>query len=957
MTQLPFFDTVYIGATVFAAGAVIKDASAGKTACIHDAGAITASEFSATFYAGATPLQPPETADDTKRGDKKTHPPQAVPSPVRGMASVAVTSAELHDTVETAEGKAFRAELEKRAVLSENTVVPTALTPIVSRMLYDRGISCLFMTRVLDMARDGDSHITLTYVYLGKAYKLRCGRIVDTTPHFALRAFADSTPPEMKRFLSSPLTAPSGQNSDIDTVNDALANCPLDNDKGGRAFVYRIGRKTLCLAYPVNTTDIGAARASLFRFWKERPTALQNCKLAAIADAVTCIPMTDGCSTDLFTWLPSKASMPDLAFDLGVRFACGTYPYKIPDTVPAKALTVQNAGRYDIAVVGLGTAGAVSALAAKGYGRQADFPAQTVLGIELTGCAGGTGAAAGGVDGYFYGFKGGIYREIDKTAGDIALADTNHMPLAKSLALETELARYGVDCHYHESFARITADGDTVTGIQWLDGDGLHRAETRFVIDCTAESAVCDAAGCEMTAGRGSDHVFQPYSNVARCLYTDGGTTYHSNLDEGVVDQYDPHAFGRAVLLSSSSPLHLWERYDGDTLYLGPTALPGMREGKKIIGEESVTFSDLLTGDETKQPIYFGLSNLDHHAKDSAFESRLYRDWITVCSMWGYNVGIPVPRGALIPRGKDGLLVAGRNVSTDHDIATALRMKDDAQKAGEAAAVLATLAIQNRTTAKAVPYDALRKALLATGCLSPDDSTKVMRQSNGGGTHPTDVHPTVLCDDIQKILTELDADTPGYAIFAAGAYRGSDAAALTEALVDGMRGNTTASHPHYAEHCTLALAMRGDMRCETPLLACIEDKSGAAPQNSWTHNQLYAVSAISASGKMGLSSAIKPLLAIIENKHYADDIPLSGEPYYGYQFITDKEDLYFHLFTHALMSLYEITRAHPEYRESVGAAVRRVTDAPDFHMDVSHVTRRDLRLCDTELIRQIADSI
>ncbi len=915
MTQVPFFDTVYIGATVFTAGAVIKDANAGKTACILDSGAITAAEFSATFYAG-------------------THTP-SLP--------------------QTEEGKAFRAELEKRAVLAENTHLPTAVTPIVSRMLYDHGIPCLFMTRVLDMIRDDGTHITLTCIYLGKSYKLRCKRIVDTTPHFTLRAFADITLPPMKLYLSAPLAAPSGQPCDAESVNTVLADCPLDDHRC--AFVYRIGRQALCLAYPVNTTDIGAARASLYRFWKDRPLSLRGYKLAAIADAITCIPMTEGLSTELFTWLPSKAPTPDLAFDLGVRFASGTYPCDTWERGIAKPLTVQNAGQYDIAVVGLGTAGAVAALAAKGYGRQTDRPTHTVLGIELTGCAGGTGAAAGGVDGYYYGYKGGNYREIDQAALAIACTDTNHMPLAKSLALESELVQSDCDCHYHASFADVITDGETVTGILWLDDDGLHRAETRFVIDCTAESAVCAVAGCEMTVGRECDHAYQPYSNVARNLHTDSGKMYHFNLDEGIVDQYDPWAFGRAVLLSSSSPLHLWERYDGDTLYLGPTALPGMREGKKIIGEETVTFSDLLAGQETKQPLYFGLSNLDHHAKDSAFESRSYRDWITVCSMWGYNVGIPVPRGALIPYGKHGLLVAGRNVSTDHDIATALRMKDDAQKAGEAAAVLASLAIQSRTAAKDVPYEALRKELLATGCLSPDDSAKIMRQSNGGGTHPTDVHPTILCDDNEKILTGLDSDTPGYAIFAAGSYRGSAATALTEALINGMRGNTAASHPHYREHCTLALAMRNDVRCEASLLSLIEDKSGAAPENSWTHNQLYAVSAISAAGRMGLPAAIKPLLAIIENKHYADDIPLSEEPYYGYQFITDKDDLYFHLFTHALVSLYEITRVHPAYRESVGQAVRHITNASDFHMDVSHVTRRDLRLCDTELVRQIADSI
>lgn len=49
--------------------------------------------------------------------------------------------------------------------------------------------------------------------------------------------------------------------------------------------------------------------------------------------------------------------------------------------------------------------------------------------------------------------------------------------------------------------------------------------------------------------------------------------------------------------------------------------------------------------------------------------------------------------GALIPKDSEGILVAGRAVAVDHDVAMGMRMKDDCQKTGEAAARLAALAL------------------------------------------------------------------------------------------------------------------------------------------------------------------------------------------------------------------------------------------------------------------------
>ena len=63
---------------------------------------------------------------------------------------------------------------------------------------------------------------------------------------------------------------------------------------------------------------------------------------------------------------------------------------------------------YDLAVVGLGTAGSIALITACRSGL-------SVLGIEQLNAMGGTGTV-GGMSSYYYGAEGGFFQEIDKEA-------------------------------------------------------------------------------------------------------------------------------------------------------------------------------------------------------------------------------------------------------------------------------------------------------------------------------------------------------------------------------------------------------------------------------------------------------------------------------------------------------------------------------------------------------------
>ncbi len=842
------YDTIYIGATVPAIAAVLTR----PNGLIIDSRGLAAREFSATLRHGET-------------------------------VGEAITEA----------GRAFREELTKRRILTDDGFNPSALTPVLSKMLTDSGSEVLFMTRVISVRRENGRY-RLEIVYLGSVYAVEARRLVDTTPSFELRSF----------FTTAEISGTSRLNAAVTSGNGYFS-------------------------VPADTPDIARAREILYGAWDEIPDG----RLLLTASEQDFLPdRTDLCPV----WHPAVSSDPVSAFDEGVQMALEN---DAPTAEPI-APVMRDEGEVDVVIVGLGTAGAIAAVTAGKRGLR-------TLGIEILGCVGGTGTV-GGVPGYYYGYHGGLYMEIDRESQALAEEERLSGTQAKTAVLERYFREYGIRTVFGGTVYAVLREENRIIGLRWCDNDGLHEVRCAYAIDCTAESAVCIAAGCEMLGGRESDGCYQPYSHVA---WSDNALCV--NLDDGVVDSYDPFAYGNAVLRSSSSFIHLWDSYRGGR-FLGTAPLLGLREGKKILGEEIVSFADFLAGKTVDKPVYFGLSNLDNHAKDSAFESRAYRDWNTICNMWSINVGIPVPAGALIPKGYTGLLAAGRNLSVDHDFATGLRMKDDVQKSGEAAATLAALSIRIGIPATEVPYERLKTELTASGCLGKNDRVTVMRQTNGGGANPEPVNGGNWdCDDIGVLLDGLRSPHPGYFLWKAGNYHGADAGKLEQSLLDGMNGAT----PYFRENCTLALALRNSPACTKSLLERILDTSGRYPENSWTHNHLYAVSAISAAGRMGLEEALDPLLTILTDPSHAEKIPVPPRKTGGYDFMLTTADVHFQLFTHALVAVGEILEKHPARRAEIGKIVRSITDAPGFAMTVSFVTREDLRLDMTETARKYAEKL
>ena len=617
-------------------------------------------------------------------------------------------------------------------------------------------------------------------------------------------------------------------------------------------------------------------------------------------------------------WLPSGTYGNFLAaFDAGATAVLPQGP------LPGCCSSVTEEGHYDVIVVGLGTAGAMAAKAAQQEGL-------SVLGIEKLPVCGGT-STAGRVTGYYFGYHGGLYTTVDEVAHQF---DNSFIPMARLGADQkiAQLNRTLADCDVRTSASFIGAltRGKQVLGIRWQQNGRLYSAKAGYVIDATAEAAVCVSAGCSMLGGRASDGQFQPYTCV-HLKHTDGKLSW-GNMDQGRVNQYDPDDLSRAVLESFSSPIHLRESYREQD-YLGIVPLLGLREGRRILGEETVSFHNLIHGNFHPAPTYYSWTNFDNHGKDMALESQDYQDWVVLAGLWGWGLSVPVPMGALIPKGFDGLLAAGRCVSVDHDTAFGVRMRDDTSKSGEAAARLAALSLRSCKAAKDISPAALREALFATGCLKAEDEILRLEKQRMGEAY----EGQLWCKDPAAIAEGLSTDAPGYFMWSAKLLGKTD---YLQPLLDADKNTRY--------HAALALALLGDASPATvaALEACALDIDGFVPKSGRKYVHPRSVSAIYALGRLASPLAASSLFQLLH-----EDIRI---PFAADLLVKDEEDLRFQYHSHAFGALCHIAKRSSEQKEAIRSQLEAYLQVNRFTVSLIN---SPLRFDCTDTFRQMLASL
>jgi hypothetical protein len=133
----------------------------------------------------------------------------------------------------------------------------------------------------------------------------------------------------------------------------------------------------------------------------------------------------------------------------------------------------------------------------------------------------------------------------------------------------------------------------------------------------------------------------------------------------------------------------------------------GVRESRRVHGDHRLTRDDVLQARRFPDEIALCGAPIEDHGAGGDTEWR----YVGAGGVYG------IPYRSLLPRGIDGLLVAGRCFSATHDAHASARSMATCMAMGQAAGTAAAMAAAGATVPRAIPADALRARLADDGAL------------------------------------------------------------------------------------------------------------------------------------------------------------------------------------------------------------------------------------------------
>jgi len=191
------------------------------------------------------------------------------------------------------------------------------------------------------------------------------------------------------------------------------------------------------------------------------------------------------------------------------------------------------------------------------------------------------------------------------------------------------------------------------------------------------------------------------HDDPERAMALNPGIYLHWGSRVRCADTRDPVALAEAQTeaLRSMERDHALLRENGYAIYLAPRL--GVRESNRILGEHVITENDLRSGVLPPDTIAVGTYGID---------------------IWGEYQGIKIeervtpaygiPYRALVPKGIDGLLLAGKIISGTHLASSAYRVMPIVGSIGQAAGVAAALCVQRGRQPRALDPQAVRALLV-----------------------------------------------------------------------------------------------------------------------------------------------------------------------------------------------------------------------------------------------------
>ena len=335
---------------------------------------------------------------------------------------------------------------------------------------------------------------------------------------------------------------------------------------------------------------------------------------------------------------------------------------------------------------------------------------------------------------------------------------------AKTTALEM-CREAGVELRLHSFVADAVVRDGRVAGVVAVSKSGMEMLPATVTVDCSADADVAAAAGVKIHYGRDSDGLaqpmtvffrvggvddeaveqyvrahpddFRPFESIVTKAREEGrfpsprrGVGMYRTLHAGVWRINTTRVLGRngtdvadltagevegrdqvqALMTFFREYLPGFERCE----LVDTATMIGVRETRRIEGEYRLELSDLQSGRHFDDTIALCAYPVDIHDPTGPGGG------VDESAVRTANI-YEIPYRSLVPRGVDGLLVAGRSLSASHEALAAVRVMPPAFAMGEAAGTAASLAARAGIAPRNVDITELRHALRSQGAyLGPE---------------------------------------------------------------------------------------------------------------------------------------------------------------------------------------------------------------------------------------------
>lgn len=382
-------------------------------------------------------------------------------------------------------------------------------------------------------------------------------------------------------------------------------------------------------------------------------------------------------------------------------------------------------GEYDVVVVGSGPAGCGAAITAAREGLK-------TLIIERFNCLGGMWTT-GFMNPFFdcrtkLGLVKELREELDSRSqwGGFQNISFNYEYMKR--ILEEKAVEAGVEILYNTTFCKTICEDKTVKGVICQNIEGRFAVLAKTVFDCSGDGAVAADAGCPFEIGEDGDwkecqamtlmflvgNIPEKYREVGLKLKEKIISIYEKagkdlpfdnpylipvpNSHFGVIQfthVYEKNPLSAKELTEANIELRrqiiegfeLLREYDEefkDLDLITSASILGVRESRRIIGDYTITEDDIFSGRKFEDAVARVRFNADLHTKSNKGQ-HVYK-----------VVPYQVPLRAMLPKGYNGIIVAGRCISGERRPMASYRVTGDCcQMAENAAKALAKATREN----------------------------------------------------------------------------------------------------------------------------------------------------------------------------------------------------------------------------------------------------------------------